>query len=283
VLLYFKYNIDIKRREKWYDMFKTLYNDEFEKYKYSLTLKLDMESMYKYNITLQEVASKIEAKYSDIHCAWSPENVGEIDAYIDTDKIKVPENISGLIDEHASILTYMQEIVYPMLKKTKLHGIPGVKAVYFVKDGENWMIESSGTNFVKMLSIAEVDKKRLITNNPWDIYETLGIEATRQYLIEQFTEVLKDINPCHIQLLTDRMIYKGTISSISRYTMRNSESGPIGKCSFEESFDNIIKSGLYGEFEPVSGVSSNIMCGNIAKIGSGMMSLKIDIDKFMER
>ena len=85
------------------------------------------------------------------------------------------------------------------------------------------------------------------------------------------------INRCHIQLLAEKMTYTGTIASISRYTMRNEECGPMSKASFEESMDNFLKAGAYGQIETTNGVSASIICGKRAMIGTGICDLMINV------
>ena len=46
---------------------------------------------------------------------------------------------------------------------------------------------------------------RLQSNNVWDIYENLGIEAAREYLIEEFINIMEGINSCHVKLLVEKM------------------------------------------------------------------------------
>jgi DNA-directed RNA polymerase beta' subunit len=71
----------------------------------------------------------------------------------------------------------------------------------------------------------------------------------------------------------------GSIASITRYTMKKDESGPFGKASFEETMDNFLNAASKGEIEPTEGVSASIICGKRAKIGTGMINLKLDINK----
>jgi DNA-directed RNA polymerase beta' subunit len=119
---------------------------------------------------------------------------------------------------------------------------------------------------------------RCITSNVWDIYSALGIEAARQFMIEEFMKSMGGINECHAMLLVDRMTCSGTITSISRYTMRKAESGPFGQASFEETLDNFLKAGVYGQSEPTRGVSASIICGKRAPIGSGICDIQLDVD-----
>jgi DNA-directed RNA polymerase beta' subunit len=92
---------------------------------------------------------------------------------------------------------------------------------------------------------------------------------------------MEGINMCHIKLLVEKMTFTGTISSISRYTLRKDESGPLSKASFEESVDHMVKSAFAGDVEKTRGVSASIICGKRASIGTGVVELKINSKKLV--
>ena len=131
----------------------------------------------------------------------------------------------------------------------------------------------------EILKLPFVDSFRTHSNDIWETYNLFGIEAVRQYMIEEFSSIMEGINLCHVMLLVDKMTFTGTISSISRYTMRREESGPFGKASFEETLDNFLKAGVFGQEEPTRGVSASIICGKRAPIGTGLCELAMDIKK----
>jgi DNA-directed RNA polymerase beta' subunit len=159
--------------------------------------------------------------------------------------------------------------------------------MYFIKDNKTngWMVETECTIITKLplqrlssiLAHPDVDMKRVVSNNIWDIYHIFGIEAARQFMINQFMNIMPGINLSHTILLVDRMTFLGTISSISRYTMRKDDASVFSKCSFEETLDNFIRAALYGQEEPAKGVSASVICGKKANIGSGMCSLRMDL------
>ena len=95
--------------------------------------------------------------------------------------------------------------------------------------------------------------------------------------------IMEGINLCHIKLLIDKMTFNGIPNSISRYTLRKDESGPLSKSSFEESTDILIKAGFAGDTEKVKGISASIICGKKGKIGSGFMDLKIDVNQLSNK
>ena len=122
-----------------------------------------------------------------------------------------------------------------------------------------------------------VDDTKTMSNNVWDIYDTLGVEAACQFLVEEFMQLCSGINKCHIQLLADKMTHGGAIASISRYSMRNEDCGPMGKAPFEETMDNFLRAGAYGQKESTNGVSASIICGKRANIGTGVCELMMDV------
>lgn len=149
------------------------------------------------------------------------------------------------------------------------------------KDVDEWMLETDGSNFRALLGHPLVNMTRVHSNNVWDIYDNLGIEAARLFLISEFESIMEGINTCHIKLLVEKMTFTGTISSISRYTLRKDESGPLSKASFEESVDHMVKSAFAGDIEKTRGVSASIICGKRASIGTGVIELKINRKKLI--
>jgi DNA-directed RNA polymerase subunit A" len=269
-----------KEEEDWYDFYKILYNDNFEKHKHCISVKLNTKILYKYRLPIQNIAKIIESNYDDLFCVFSPINSEQLDIFIDTSNIQFSDEKLLFINPDNMEEIYIEECVLPILEKMVICGITGIESIYFIKsDKDEWYVETDGSNFKKLLGHPIVDMTRLHSNNVWDIYESLGIEAAREFLISEFLEIMEGINECHVKLLVEKMTYSGTISSISRYTLKKDESGPMSKASFEESVDNYLKSAFAGDIEKTKGVSAAIICGKRANMGTGMMDLKININQ----
>lgn len=276
-------NLD-KEEESWYELFSVIYYDTFRKYKTAITIKVNIDILYEYKLTLEDIANQINT-WSDMTCVWSPiidrQNYLQLDIFIDTENIKLDEDRVLFINEDNMIEIYLEEVVLPILDKKLITGIKDIKSIFYSQDkndDNNWFVETIGSNFREILSLDFINKDRTVCNNIWEILEILGIEATRQYLIDEFKVIMDGINDCHILLLVDRMTYSGSISSITRYTMRKDECGPFGKASFEESVDNFIKAGCSGDVENTNGVSASIICSKKIRAGTGMINVSLDIE-----
>lgn len=265
-----------KKPEVWYDSFKIMYGDEFTKYTDCISLKLNMDILFEYKLNMEMIRDILTNEYYDMACVFSPDNIGQMDIFVDTTNIDLPENRLVFINSDNASEIYLEEVVQPILYKIVICGVPGIEAVYFKEDVNSF--ETDGSNFQKILGLPFIDPNNTLSNNIWDIYNTLGVEATRQFLIEEFMGIMEGINKCHIQLLAEKMTHGGAIASISRYTMRTEESGPFSKASFEETMDNFLKAGIYGQEEETKGVSSSIICGKRSQIGTGFCELRMDVD-----
>jgi len=227
-----------KEDEWWYEPFKILYNSEFENLNHCISIKLNKKIIFKYRISIDYIVERIEKEYDDLKCVFSPPSIGRIDIFVDVTNIKFNDKQLLFVTEDNINEIYLDECVQPILEKLNICGIPGINMIYFAKSDklkdngkEEWFVETEGCNFRKLLGHNLIDITRLQSNNVWDIYENLGVEAARQFLIDEFMEIMDGINQCHVKLLVDKMTFTGTISSITRYTLRKDESGPISKSS----------------------------------------------------
>lgn len=187
-------------------------------------------------------------------------------------------------------MVMIEDKIIPQLLSLQISGIKGINSIFFEKrknEVEEWVITTEGSNLYGIFADPLVDKKRTLCNNMWEINTVFGIEATRQFLIEEFMDVVTSdgtfVNSSHVELLVDLMVYTGSIISISRYGQKKVGSGPLSKASFEESLENFLKAGLNSEKETTDGVSASIMLGKIPKTGTGVFDLKMDIDAIINQ
>jgi DNA-directed RNA polymerase beta' subunit len=265
-----------KKPEKWYEAFKMLYGVKIP-YTDCISLKIDMDILYEYQLSLKDVADIIATEYSDMMCVFSPDNIGQLDIFVDTTNIDLPENRLIFVDKDNATEIYIEEVVQPILASIVICGLHGISNIFYTENFDTF--ETEGSNFEELLGLPFVDSTKTMSNHIWDIYNCLGIEATRSFIISEFMTNMEGINIANPMLLVDKMTFNGTISSVSRYSMRVSESGPISKFSFEESLSNIVQAGVMGQEDRCDAVSASIICGKKAKLGTNVFDLQMDISR----
>lgn len=283
-----------KEPEPWYNIYKAIYMDDaFENRPNCIVIKLDMEKLYEYSITIEDV-SKAISEYEDLHCVFSPNSIGEIHVYPETDQISIDESVLYVTEENM-VQIYMEELLKKMIKNLQVCGIERICNIFYTKDksrpGE-WMCETENDPiksdndilreikcFQELLSHPILDGSRVTTNSIWTVYHTLGIDAAAKTLYNEFVKIMPNISSCHTKLLVNKMTYSGTILSINRYASRVIQTnGPMSQASFEESLDKFVSAAAYGDVESTEGVSAAIMCGKMAKTGTGICSMYMDIN-----
>jgi DNA-directed RNA polymerase II subunit RPB1 len=176
-----------------------------------------------------------------------------------------------------------------------LKGIKGIPKIiirtiknYMIKEDGNyvpkdiWVLDTVGSNLKEILSIDFIDSKRTYSNDIQEVYKTLGIEAARQCIYNEVTEAFSDtsyINYHHISMLCDRMCATKKMVSIFRHGINNDDIGPIAKASFEETPEMFLKAARHAELDLMTGVSSNIMCGQQGYFGTSAFQVLLNVNE----
>jgi len=227
--------------------------------------------LYRYGVYPSDVVLRLRKAFDDIKVGIEPSK-------------KCPILVVNPIINDSTIDTveYVNEIVIPNLLSVIVSGIPGVKDIFYEKivfdDEEEWFARTVGSNYNSIMIMQGVDTQRTTSNNIWDIYNRMGIEAARESLRKEFLSIMGGINSAHTDILVDRMTFSGIVNSISRYTLKSEDSSVLGKASFEESLENFIQASIAGTFEAATGNSAAIVCGKKSRAGTGFVSLRVDLD-----
>lgn len=143
-------------------------------------------------------------------------------------------------------------------------------------------ILTNGTNMEEIVWRDDIDLFRTISNHPHEVFEMLGIDAARIFLIFRFIQTLEDfssyINTRHISLVFDLLCNLGIINSLSFVGINRRRIGPLAMASFERSMDVFANASIFGEREAITGVSPAIYVGQRSKrVGTGSIELEEDI------
>ncbi|MEK6887904.1 MAG: DNA-directed RNA polymerase subunit A'' [Candidatus Aenigmatarchaeota archaeon] len=167
--------------------------------------------------------------------------------------------------------------------KIHTHGVKGVDNVVVIKEEDDWIIQTTGTNLKKILKFEGVDIARTKTNDIHQVYDVLGIEAARNMILNESKETLDeqglDVDVRHLMLLADMMTFDGTIKDIGRYGVAGKKASVLARANFEETKKHLINASFYGEKDKLEGIIENILVGQIAPVGTGMVELAVDMEK----
>jgi DNA-directed RNA polymerase II subunit RPB1 len=206
-------------------------------------------------------------------------------------RIRVPENKDKDTASQMDNLTNLKKFQNKLLNSIVIRGLPGIKGVTFRNDKqfvemvegryqevEQFVLDTDGSNFIKVMNHPAVDGTRVYSTNVWDIYEVLGIEATRAILFNEISGLFDSVgvNYRHLCLLCDVMTRFGRLMSIDRYGINKNDIGTLAKASFEETEKILLKAALFGEVDPVTGVSANIMMGQAIRGGTAFSQILLD-------
>jgi DNA-directed RNA polymerase beta' subunit len=267
------YTYEIKKVDgypRWYKPFCLLHDITIpETCDWVISIKLDKGSLYNYHVTAKDIADKLYSEYTNITIIYSPLVYGQIDILFDSTLILKQFKSSHCLED-----------IFEEFREINVCGIEGIKDIFFLKKDGEWIAETQGSNIRKLLAHPEVVSEKFYSNNVWEIFDVFGIEAARQFLINEYLSVIDGINECHVKLLVEKMTMSGSISSISRYTSRASNDSEIlSHASFEESLQQFLTASYTGDVDKIKGVSASIIVGRKPPIGTGMFGLRIDIEK----
>lgn len=252
-----------------------------------MTIYLDEE----YNKTkkkAEEIAQKLKEKF--MHDVASIKiDIDEKEFTVETADEEVKEllkKLDGVTSRgnkfaiHKKSLLDLQKLKSKIEKK-RLSGIKDIKRTFVRKldNVEEYVIYAEGSNLKGVLSVLGVDKKRTTTNDIFQIYETLGIEAARNAIINEAMKVLADqnldVDIRHIMLVADRMTVTGELQAVGRQGISGAKGSVLARAAFEETEKHILNAALLGEIDPLKGVAENIIVGQPIPVGTGTVELAI--------
>lgn len=257
-----------------------------------LRFELDRERMFSKNISMDDIAYILKSKFAELSTIYTDYNSQQL---VFRMRLMDDKDSAQSIDD----LTTLKSLQNKVLTATAIRGIPGLRSVNYQKvsdhlellDGkyqpyDQYILSSDGSNFLEVLAHPDVDPTRVTSNNVHDINEFLGIEATRATLYREMSTVFEEsgtsVNYRHVRILVDKICAKGKLMSIDRYGINKNDIGPLAKMSFEQTEDIALRAAMFGERDPVLGVSANIMLGAPIRAGTAFTEILLDEAMAME-
>lgn len=264
-----------------------------------LRIELNREMMVDKKLSMADVAEKINAEFrGDLTCIFTDDNAEKLLL-----RIRIVNDEAASKDEGAGAGSeddvFLKRIESNMLTQLKLRGVADIRKVFIrsatrprfddaeaYTNEQEWMLDTEGVNLLEVLNHPDVDHTRTQSNHLIEVLEVLGIEAVRNALLKELRGVIEFdgsyVNYRHLAILTEVMTYRGHLMAITRHGINRVETGPLMRCSFEETVDILLEAAAFAERDNMRGVSENIMLGQFSNIGTGAVTLLLNEDMLQD-
>eukprot|EP00567_Pseudictyota_dubia_P008672 CAMPEP_0197446890 /NCGR_PEP_ID=MMETSP1175-20131217/11704_1 /TAXON_ID=1003142 /ORGANISM="Triceratium dubium, Strain CCMP147" /LENGTH=1752 /DNA_ID=CAMNT_0042978061 /DNA_START=220 /DNA_END=5478 /DNA_ORIENTATION=- len=279
-----------------------------------LRFELNQTVVFDKKLRMKEIIDEVRNEYgNDLNVLVTDDNADDLVVRVRiVNDVPVNAGQAGATDEEGNPIPFIEEeevemgqeddvflkrLEKSMLTSLKLRGVEDVKKVFMRGEAKRtvwdddagfgivneWVLETDGTNLMAVLGCDYVDATRTISNDIVEVFVVLGIEGVRGAILAELRNVISFdgsyVNYRHLACLVDVMTMHGHLMAIDRHGINRVDSGPMLRCSFEETVDMLMDAAVYAEEEVLKGVTENIMMGQLARVGTGDMDLLLDEQK----
>ena len=161
-----------------------------------------------------------------------------------------------------------------LLDTMVVSGHPTLTNADAARMGDEHVVHVYGNFLEDAIACACVDWARTTSNDIWEVYHTLGVEACAHVLFDQVRQVISFdgtyVDDRHILMIVDSMLRGGTIMPLNRHGINRTDASPLMRCSFEETTDVLCDAAIFAEADDnARGVTTSIMTGQLASLGTG--------------
>lgn len=273
--------------------------DARQQSKWIIRMEMDTTVLLEKNITMDDIHFAIKnSSYGDnVSCVFSDYNqdklVFRIRAF-DLGKKKRNAGATAETLDQSDEIYLLKNLQDSMLNSVVMRGVSKVNKVsprkiqnmVTLEDGkfvkkDAWVLDTTGSNLLQVLGLDFIDYVRTYSNDIREVFDVLGIEAARQMLFNEISEVMEFsdayINYHHLSLLCDRMTMTQNMVPIFRSGILNDDIGPIAKATFEVHTEVLLNAARHADFDHMRGVSASVMCGQYGQYGTGAFNVVLDM------
>lgn len=247
--------IEIAKKIKEVKLKDFVLSDVIDLINLTVSCHLDIEKLKKFDLDPKELTKHIKLKNVDVDSKGRELIVTS----------KKAESIN------------LHKLKYKLLE-THIKGVKNISHVIVSKeDSGEWVISTLGSNLRKVLSIEGVDATRTTCNNPFEVYDVLGVEAARNAIIKEAVETISEqglgVDIRYVSILADLMTSNGRIMGIGRYGIAGNKDSVLARMAFEETKKHIIAAAIEGLKDPLKGHVENIIMNQVIPMGTGAFTL----------
>ena len=239
-----------------------------------LVLHLNKANMAQKKMTGAEIREKL-TRATRLHVIANKEKNPTVLTLIPN--VHSVEDLDTLAENPPSYTMLLQ--LEEKIRDLRLKGIPGIERAnvqFNDKTGEHYLA-TIGSNLARVNEIEAIDRNRTYTNNIIEIYDQLGIEAARQAIVDELKATLDgarlEVDDRHLLVVADVMTSEGEVRAIGRHGVSGTKHSILARAAFEVTVNHLLKAGIIGERDHLTGVAENIIVGQPIALGTGSVEL----------
>jgi DNA-directed RNA polymerase subunit A" len=239
-----------------------------------LVLKLNKGQLKQKNMTGMEVKDKLERALRTLVQADKEKNPGVLTII---PGVANEEDLKDLQENPPSYTMLLQ--LEEKIRDLRLKGVPGIERANVQHDDKSgeYYLSTIGSNLSRISEIESIDRTRTYTNNIIEIFNYLGIEAARQAIINELESTLLsarlEVDVRHLLMVADVMTSEGEVRAIGRHGVSGTKHSILARAAFEVTVNHLLKAGIIGETDRLTGVAENIIVGQPISLGTGSVEL----------
>jgi DNA-directed RNA polymerase I subunit RPA1 len=175
---------------------------------------------------------------------------------------------------------FLTEAVELTCKEVTLRQTDGIQKAFVIPKKDDFELTIEGFNLDSILALRKshelLDLNNLRVNDPAEIANFYGIEAARQFVVNEIQQVFDSygipVDERHIGLIADYLTFQGVKTCCNRSGLQFLP-GPLHKATFETATDFVKKATTFAEPDIVDDPSSQLVFGNLVKAGTGSFDL----------
>ena len=239
-----------------------------------LVLKLKKGNLKQKGMTPAEVKDKLERAlrlYVEADKEKNPSTLTLIPG------IQTEDDMKNLAENPPSYTELLQ--LEDKIRDMRLKGVPNIERANVQLDDKTgeYYLSTIGSNLARISDMEGIDRARTYTNNIIEIYEYLGIEASRQAIVNELQATLDgarlEVDVRHLLMVADVMTSEGEVRAIGRHGVSGTKHSILARAAFEVTVNHLLKAGIIGERDNLTGVAENIIVGQPISLGTGSVEL----------
>ena len=239
-----------------------------------LVLHLNKGNLKQKNMSAAEVKDKLERATRLLVQADKEKNPSTLTLI---PGVESEDDLTELAENPPSYTMLLQ--LEEKIRDMRLKGIPNIERANPQLDDKTgeYYLSTIGSNLQRISELENIDRSRTYTNNIIEIYDYLGIEAARQAIVNELQLTLDgarlEVDVRHLLMVADVMTSEGEVRAIGRHGVSGTKHSILARAAFEVTVNHLLKAGIIGEKDYLTGVAENIIVGHPISLGTGSVAL----------